>query len=72
MARSAWRRARSEAAVAAESGAPIAVERNSCASAPSGTLEASHALQAERMADDADLLAVALELDLVDADDFAR
>ena len=33
---------------------------------------AADALQAERMADDADLLAAALELDLVDADDFAR
>ena len=34
--------------------------------------EALAALEAERMADDADLLAAALELDLVDADDFAR
>ena len=33
---------------------------------------AAAALQDERMADDADLLAAALELDLVDADDFAR
>ena len=29
-------------------------------------------LEAERMADDADLLAAALELDLVDADDFGK
>jgi hypothetical protein len=34
--------------------------------------EAADALQAELMAADADLLATALELDLVDADDFAR
>jgi hypothetical protein len=34
--------------------------------------DALAALQAEQMAADADLLATALELDLVDADDFAR
>ena len=34
--------------------------------------EALAALEAESMAADADLLAAALELDLVDADDFAR
>ena len=33
--------------------------------------EALAALEAERMAEDADLLAAALDLDLVDADDFA-